>query len=59
MTKHLSARDIATALGISRRASYRLVQSLPRVRIGRCVRVSEHDLKKYIATHKLAPKVQP
>ncbi|MBV8760139.1 MAG: HTH domain-containing protein, partial [Deltaproteobacteria bacterium] len=35
MRRYLSPSDIAASLGISRRAVYRMLQDLPRVRLGR------------------------
>ena len=47
--RYLSPRDIAERLRISVRDVYRLVPDLPRLRIGRRIRVTESDLAAYLA----------
>jgi excisionase family DNA binding protein len=47
--RYLSPREIAAALGIGQRDAYRFVINLPRVRLGRRIRVTEHDLAAYLA----------
>jgi integrase/predicted DNA-binding transcriptional regulator AlpA len=55
MTRLLSPNQVATALGISRRHAYRVIESLPRIHIGRCVRVDEADLADYLRSIKERP----
>ena len=57
MKRFVSPLEIAEMLGISRSHAYRLVQSLPRVRIGRLVRVPLDDLQRYLARHTERPFV--
>lgn len=47
--RYLSPREIADRLSISQRDAYRLVINLPRVRLGRRIRVAEHELAAYLA----------
>ena len=58
MRRYLSPSDIAASLGISRRAVYRMLQDLPRVRLGRSIRVAEDDLMAYLAKHTQRPDAE-
>lgn len=59
MTRYLSPADIATALGISRRHAYRLLDSIPHVHVGRLVRVCETDLLDYLHRNEQRSKERP
>lgn len=53
--KYLSARQIADELGISKSASYDLMQKLPRFVDGRIVRVPEPAFRRYREGHTVGP----
>ena len=50
VTKLLKGNDVAKILDISRTFAYQLMRQgkIPTVRLGRCVRVREKDLKEFI-----------
>jgi excisionase family DNA binding protein len=52
---YLSPREVAAQLGISRRDVYRILINLPRVRLGRRIRVAEHELAAYLAKKTVQP----
>lgn len=48
----LSPLEVAEQLGVSRRSVYRLLSTIPYVRIGRALRIDERDLAAYLAKHR-------
>ncbi len=50
----LTVEDLARELRISRALAYRLIQQreIPSYRIGRCVRVKERDVMRYLESRK-------
>ena len=51
----LTATDLVRILGVSRSKAYGLMRGkeLPKVRIGRCVRIRTEDLEEYILSHRV------
>lgn len=47
----LTAREVAERLKISRSAAFELVRKLPRLKMGRVLRVSEEVLDRYLLEH--------
>ena len=50
MGKMLTVKEIQEMMKLSRAKTYELVNEpgFPKIRIGRCIRVPEHALKKYL-----------
>jgi hypothetical protein len=52
---HLSAKDIARELGISRSAAYEVIRQMPHVRCGRVVRVSSQAFARWRELNTVQP----
>lgn len=48
MKNLLTAKDIQSELHVSRSTAYRVLENVPTIRIGRCLRVSRSDLAQAI-----------
>jgi excisionase family DNA binding protein len=46
--RYVSAKEIIQALGISRSRAYQLMREMPRVKLGRTVRISEAAFKLWL-----------
>lgn len=53
--RYLTAEDVAERLRVSRARAYELMRELPRLVVGRCVRVSEKALLAWEQRHTRSP----
>ena len=53
--RYVSAKEIKDALGVSRSRAYQLMRELPRVKVGRTVRVTEAAFKRWLEARTVRP----
>lgn len=55
LERYVSAQEIMEALGVSRGRAYQLMREMPRVKVGRTVRVTEAAFKRWLEARTVLP----